>query len=134
PRPRGRRSAPPRPPDVLTKETRSRQSGITWAAPPERARGGRDRRATAVAVRSPLEPEDGWMHLRLIADEGYLVRVACEGEIRYEGHDPLGDLLGPEGFTRTVLLDLEGTTYLESSGISWLLIAQKHFVEAGGRL
>jgi anti-anti-sigma regulatory factor len=32
------------------------------------------------------------------------------------------------------LLNLEKTTYINSSGISWLIISHKHFVQAKGQL
>ncbi len=78
------------------------------------------------------------MRLSLISDEGDVLHVACEGDIQQQdfrpGRDPIEDVIGPSGYSRRVLLDMERTTYLESSGISWLLICHKHFVEAGGRL
>ena len=67
-----------------------------------------------------------------------VVRVACEGIIRHTDFDrinePLRTLLGPFIFSRKVLLNLEGATSIDSSGISWLLICNKHFQEAEGRL
>jgi anti-anti-sigma factor len=77
------------------------------------------------------------MKLRLVEDEGDLVRVACEGQISQivsQGNEPLGNLLGASGFTRKVLLSLEKTTFINSSGISWLLICHKYFSQSGGQL
>jgi anti-anti-sigma factor len=78
------------------------------------------------------------MQLVLIADEGDVIRVSCEGEILAHEmrprHDPMEDVIGAVGFTRCVLLNMEGTTYLDSSGISWLLICHKHCTESGGKL
>ena len=79
------------------------------------------------------------MDLSIIADEGDTIRVRCEGEITnafYEGtsDEPLANLLGgPDGLKRKVLLNLERVRYLDSSGISWLLIHHKHTKERGGK-
>jgi anti-anti-sigma factor len=75
--------------------------------------------------------------LILVADEGDLVRVACEGQITQmvsQGNEPMANLLGLGCFSRKVLLSLEKTTFINSSGISWLLICHKHFSQAGGLL
>jgi anti-anti-sigma factor len=67
-----------------------------------------------------------------------VVRLVCEGEVTQQtlgtGRDVLRDVLGPDGFSGKVLFSLQKTTYLDSSGISWLLIGHKHFVQAGGKL
>ena len=78
------------------------------------------------------------MKLTLVADESNVIRVRCAGEIRdirYQIHgDPLEQALGPGCFTRQVLLDLEQADYIDSSGISWLIVVHKHFKQGGGRL
>lgn len=78
------------------------------------------------------------MKMTLVADEGAVVRIRCEGEVRDVRHliqgDPLEQVLGPGCFTRRVLLDLEGADFIDSSGISWLIVAHKHFRQGGGRL
>jgi anti-anti-sigma factor len=78
------------------------------------------------------------MKLSLLADEGDMVRVRCEGEVRDVRYqiqgDPMEQVLGPGCFTRQVLLDLERTDYIDSSGISWLIVTHKHFKQGGGRL
>jgi anti-anti-sigma factor len=79
------------------------------------------------------------MRLKIVKDDGTLLHVACEGEISWEqggapAADPLLQLLGPEGCRRKVLLDLEKTTYINSSGLSWLLVCHRHFQKDGGIL
>ena len=84
------------------------------------------------------------MQLKLLSsekdllDEGAVIRVACEGQISHDEFDPAKDpmrqVLGPLIFSRKVLLDLEKTSYINSSGISWLIISHKHFVQAKGQL
>jgi anti-anti-sigma factor len=67
-----------------------------------------------------------------------VIRLSCEGEITQQtippGQDPLEQAVGAGGFSSVVLLNLEKTHYIDSSGISWLLIRHKHFLQAGGRL
>ncbi len=76
------------------------------------------------------------MKLILVADEGEVVRLSCEGQITQmvsQGNEPMANLLGQAGFARKVLLDLGKTTFINSSGISWLLICHKHFTQGGGQ-
>jgi len=78
------------------------------------------------------------MQLSLLSDDGEVIHFQCEGDITLsdfqEGKDPFQDLLGPAGFGRKVLLNLQKTTYIDSSGIGWLIVHHKHFRQAGGRL
>jgi anti-anti-sigma factor len=84
------------------------------------------------------------MQLKLLSsetdllDEGTVIRVTCEGQISHDDFDPASDpmrqVLGPLIFSRKVLLNLEKTSYINSSGISWLIISHKHFVQAKGQL
>jgi anti-anti-sigma factor len=73
----------------------------------------------------------------LLSNQEAVVRLACEGQVVVEDFDPTREpirtLLGPLIFSRTVLLNLEKTTYISSSGVSWLLICHKHFSQAKGR-
>jgi anti-anti-sigma factor len=57
----------------------------------------------------------------------------CQKRLAASG-DPLEDLLGPECYGRTVLLDLHGLDTIDSSGVGWLLACQKKFRAAGGLL
>ncbi len=73
-----------------------------------------------------------------IPDDAGFIRVKCVGQIsqsRFPGlGDPLADLLGPEGFSRKVRLDLERVDYVDSSGIGWLVGSHKRFRDGGGQL
>jgi anti-anti-sigma factor len=78
------------------------------------------------------------IQLTLLSDEGSVVHIRADGPICQarspaEG-DPLEGLLGLAGFGRSVLLDLEHTDYIDSGGISWLIINHKRCQRAGGRL
>lgn len=73
-----------------------------------------------------------------LPDPSGAVRVRCVGQIsqsRFGGAtDPLADLLGPDGFKRKVLLDLDRVDYIDSSGIGWLVGSHRRFNEGGGQL
>jgi anti-anti-sigma factor len=66
------------------------------------------------------------------------VRVALAGHVTQRDLDPLQDplieLLGPGGYGRIVRLDLSEASYLDSSGVGWLLSCHKRMKQAGGRL
>jgi anti-anti-sigma factor len=78
------------------------------------------------------------MKLTLLSAGKDLIHIGCEGEISQRefqpGEKPLASLLGPAGFTHAVLMNLEKTTYIDSSGIGWLLACHKQFVANGGIL
>jgi anti-anti-sigma factor len=74
--------------------------------------------------------------LFILVDDGSIVHVQAAGSlsqvsIQHDGN-PLEQLLGPGGFARTVLLNLERVEFLDSSGISWLIVCHKAFVQHGG--
>jgi anti-anti-sigma factor len=80
------------------------------------------------------------MKLSLIAIErdGY-VRVATDGPMSAgdfipERKHPFEMLLGDNWPTHRVLLNLDQTTFVDSSAIGWLIGCQKEFKNAGGSL
>jgi anti-anti-sigma factor len=72
------------------------------------------------------------------AEEDDLIRVDCSGEISQiglrPGDDPLAGVLPAGGYGRKVLMNLDKTTYIDSSGVSWLIMAHRRFAQAGGKL
>jgi anti-anti-sigma factor len=78
------------------------------------------------------------MRFALVSHADDLTRIDCEGDVSQHelpaARDPIEDLLGPVIFRRRVLLDLGRTSYIDSSGISYLLGAHRKFQNAGGRL
>lgn len=78
------------------------------------------------------------MQLNLRSDDGDAAVVAIEGRVTPESDpsdtDPLTELLGASVYGRKVLLDFEKCEFIDSSGISWLLVAHKRFREAGGAM
>jgi anti-anti-sigma factor len=77
------------------------------------------------------------MQLSVVSDDDAVVRVSCEGQISQNdfspGSNPMEALLGPGAFGRKVLLNLEKTTYIDSSGLSWLFVCYKSFMQANGK-
>jgi anti-sigma B factor antagonist len=66
-----------------------------------------------------------------------ITTVAIAGRITFATLEPGQDLLAremPDVYTRRVLLDLSGTDYIDSTGVSWLLTCHKHCREGGGKL
>jgi anti-sigma B factor antagonist len=70
--------------------------------------------------------------------DGECISVSTVGKITQndfgQGIEPLAQLLGPDVYQRTVLLNLAESDYIDSSGVGWLLSSHKRFREAGGSL
>ena len=79
------------------------------------------------------------MELSVQADDGNLLRLKIRGRIT-QIHMPADlteaflRLLGPCGYARRVLVDLSESEFIDSSGLSWLVLLQKRFREAKGQL
>src|SRR5262245_32850460 len=71
------------------------------------------------------------MQLNVRSDDGDVVVVACEGEvsqIRFQADgNPLGQAIGAGRSGRKVILDMEKAEWMDSSGISWLVVSHKNF-------
>jgi anti-sigma B factor antagonist len=78
------------------------------------------------------------MQLSIKRDDGQTVEVAVVGQVTQREisplRDPLVELLGPHAYERQVRLDLRETTYMDSSGVGWLLLCHKRMRQAGGKL
>lgn len=78
------------------------------------------------------------MRLTLVESGPVVMHLACEGQVTQNdfepGSDPMEKALGPGCFTRRVIINLQKTTYVDSSGISWLIVSHKHFLQGGGRM
>ena len=78
------------------------------------------------------------MQLSIAGEEGNSVRVTLAGQCTQRNLNPLEDpliqLLGPGGYGKLVRLDLSAVSYLDSSGVGWLLSCQKRMKQAGGQL
>jgi len=78
------------------------------------------------------------MQFALVSHADDLTCIRCQGDVTQHdlipGKDPIEDLLGPIIFRRRTLLDLGNTSYIDSSGISFLLGQHRKFQQADGRL
>jgi ABC-type transporter Mla MlaB component len=67
-----------------------------------------------------------------------IFRVRCDGPVSLRGQpggtDPLEALLGPKCFAHKILLSLEGSQSIDTSGIAWLMRTHNAFTQAGGTL
>jgi anti-anti-sigma factor len=78
------------------------------------------------------------LELRLEADEPDFTQIQCAGDVvlpsfRAE-EDPLLSLVGPEVYSRKLLLNMEKANCLDTSGISWLISCHEQCQRAGGIL
>jgi anti-sigma B factor antagonist len=78
------------------------------------------------------------MKLSLGKSDGDNVRVLVSGKITQHDfgpvQEPLEALVGPGVYARQIELDMSDATYMDSSGVGWLLTCHKRVREAGGRL
>jgi anti-anti-sigma regulatory factor len=85
-----------------------------------------------------LPPEE-CMNLSLLPlDNEVLFRVRCVGPLTLRrlppGADPLQALLGPNCYTHKILLQMEGASSIDTSGLAWLVRTHNAFAKAGGVL
>jgi len=78
------------------------------------------------------------MQLKMVSHTDNMTRLAFEGEITQHSiqHDldPFENIIGAAIYQRRALVNMEKASYVDSSGISWLLGAHKRFERDGGRL
>jgi anti-anti-sigma factor len=78
------------------------------------------------------------MQLSQLPSDSAVTLVRCSGklsqsEIQHD-QDPLGELLGLGTYGRRLLFDLGQTSYIDSSGVSWMLTMHKRFRNTGGKI
>ncbi len=78
------------------------------------------------------------MNLQIMSTKDGCVHVAVKGKLTQDSssrdQDLLVSLLGPEAYALTVLMNLQDTDFIDSSGIGWMVGCHKRFREQGGRL
>jgi anti-anti-sigma factor len=78
------------------------------------------------------------MEIKLLKSEGDCVRLQTLGKVSRDGwktdQNPICDLCGEGIFGRRVLLNLQESQYLDSTGVEWLLHTHRRFQENGGML
>jgi stage II sporulation protein AA (anti-sigma F factor antagonist) len=78
------------------------------------------------------------MELTVTSDDGNVLRLKLSGHVTQNDlaapNDLMDEAVGVDGYARGVVLDMGEVSFIDSSGISWLLIRHKRFREAGGKL
>ncbi len=78
------------------------------------------------------------MKLSLRSDDGKFCRIQNDGDIRMSDQSSdarvVESLLGHNCFSRKILLDMQHTPYMDSSGVGWLVKFHKNCRDAGGIL
>ena len=78
------------------------------------------------------------MQLSIQSDDGTVLRMGLKGRVTQKELPTDKDLfaaeIGASIYSRRVLLDMQESEFLDSSGVSWLLSAHKRFEEQGGKL
>jgi anti-anti-sigma factor len=78
------------------------------------------------------------MQLSIVSLDGDFCRVASEGDIslidQIRANNPLEKLLGQGCFSRKILFNIEKSSYIDSSGVSWLIKCHKLCQAEGGKL
>ncbi|MHC4406386.1 MAG: STAS domain-containing protein [Planctomycetota bacterium] len=78
------------------------------------------------------------MVLKVLSDDGHVLRIRAAGRIAERDVprqlDMFDEVLGSHGYDRNVLLSLADTQFIDSSGLSWLVVCHKRFCQAGGKL
>jgi anti-anti-sigma factor len=78
------------------------------------------------------------MKIELLAMQGNLARLVCEGEVAPNIapglQNPLEQVLGLGCYGYRALISLERTSYVNSAGIGWLVGCHKNFEKAGGKM
>jgi len=75
------------------------------------------------------------MELAVLSDTTEVLHVAVRGAITMNNKsEPLGEQMGNAVYGRPVLFNLAEATYIDSGGVSWLIICHKRFLTNGGKL
>ena len=78
------------------------------------------------------------MKLSVQSDNDKVLCLDVSGRIRMtvpsDQTDAFGEVLAEGEYARKVVLNLEKVEYIDSGGVSWLVISHRRFNEAGGKL
>jgi anti-anti-sigma factor len=78
------------------------------------------------------------VELKQLSSEGEILRVETLGKITRDGwppnYDPLVECCGDGLYDRRLLLNLENSGHIDSTGVEWLLEANKKFTQRGGAM
>ncbi|MDX1945798.1 MAG: STAS domain-containing protein [Pirellulaceae bacterium] len=78
------------------------------------------------------------MNIKILPTDDEVLRIEIVGNVTRESaagaQDPLVAHLGAGVFSHAVLLSLQQTMYVDSSGVDWLIHCHRRFQSAGGRM
>ena len=78
------------------------------------------------------------MELRVLSDDEDVLHLEVLGRnVQSESPPSLEsfiELLGPRGFARRVVLSLGESRFIDSAGLSWMVVCHKRFCQGGGKL
>ncbi len=78
------------------------------------------------------------MKLSVQSDDDNILCLDASGRFRMtvpsDQANAFGGVLGEGGYARKVILNFENVDYIDSGGVSWLVISHRRFNEAGGKL
>lgn len=78
------------------------------------------------------------MELRVLSDEEDVLHIEVVGRNVQSESPPklesLVELLGPRRYGRRVLMSLAQTRFIDSAGLSWMVVCHKRFCQGGGKL
>jgi anti-anti-sigma factor len=132
---------------MAVRRARARRDRRTVGALPDRASA--ESRAASIGRLLPglplsflacgaSAPEMLAMQVKMVSHAGDVMHLQAEGKIGQQdlanGEEPIAALLGPDTYSRRVLLSLERSDHVDSLGVRWLLNCHKRFREAGGLL
>lgn len=78
------------------------------------------------------------MELTLLSLDTNLIHIRVAGEVSMtlskDTDDPLIRVAGPGVYENHVLFNLQAVRFIDSSGLSWLVLLKKRFVGSGGKM
>ncbi len=77
------------------------------------------------------------MQLSVRSEDGPVLRIDVTGRINMavlaEQQEALSELLEDGGYGQQALLDMTSVEFVDSAGMSWLVMQHKRFCDAGGK-
>jgi anti-anti-sigma factor len=78
------------------------------------------------------------MDIKLVGSDNGLIRLEVVGKLSRDGaavgRDVLALLCGNDVYSKKVLLNLQRSLYVDSTGVEWLLSYHKRFDAGGGKM
>jgi|YNPMSStandDraft_1061717.scaffolds.fasta_scaffold97565_1 anti-anti-sigma factor len=78
------------------------------------------------------------MDIEILENSGEVLHLALVGRVVRDNSQPLTEclkqILGPRGYSLTVVIDMRRATFIDSAGLSFLILSHKRFLQEGGKL